>query len=170
MRRAVSMFAAIVLVLSFAGPSLADEGDNSPIVTADLAGKPIPVGAIPTYNCHDLEFPRIHCFETTRDLQLSMSATQRLMGTEGVTATNYAVIYDDVSLHGASLHISQDYDTLAVVAWNDRIRSYKGLNSARGIFYIDWFATGSSMTFCCNVQDISLPAAFDRQITSVYRQ
>jgi hypothetical protein len=169
MRRAASMIAAAVLVLSLAAPGRADEGDGSPIVTADLAGKPIPVNAIPSFHCHDLEFPRIRCFATTRDLEVAMSVDQSRTGAERVTATNYAVIYDDTSYRGGSLHLSQNYDTLAVVAWNDRIRSYKGLNSARGVFYIDWFASGGSMTFCCNVLDPSLPAAFDRKITSAYR-
>ena len=64
----------------------------------------------------------------------------------------------------------KSHDTLFVVGWNDRIRSYRGLNSARGIFWTDWYATGSSLAFCCTVVDPTLPATFDRAITSVYRQ
>lgn len=170
MRRAASTIAAAVLVLSLAAPGNADEGTGSSIVTADLDGKPIAVDAIPSYNCHDRAFPKIHCFESARDLQAAMSEEQPPMGIESVTATNYVIIYDEVSYHGGSMYLSQNYDTLAVIAWNDRIRSYKGLNGERGVYYIDWFATGSSMAFCCNVLDPTLPTAFDRQLTSVYRQ
>jgi hypothetical protein len=170
MRRAASAILAVTAVLSLAGPAVADPGEATPIVIADVAGKPIDITEIPSYNCHDRAFPKIHCFESASDLEQAMSVEQPGMGIESVTATNYVVIYDEVSYHGGSMYVSQNYDTLAVVGWNDRIRSYKGLNGARGVFYIDWFATGSSLTFCCNVLDPSLPTAFDRQITSVYRQ
>ena len=74
------------------------------------------------------------------------------------------------SYSGSSMYISQDYDTLALVGWNDRIRSFKGLDSGQGIFWTDWYATGSTLSFCCNVNDPSLPTTFEAKITSVYRR
>lgn len=80
------------------------------------------------------------------------------------------VVFASTDATGASMYLSQNRDTLALVGWNDRIRSYRGLNGAGGVFWTGWFASGSSLSFCCNAVDPSLPATFDQAITSAYRR
>lgn len=41
---------------------------GEPIV-ADLNGHPISSTEVAAYNCHDFDFPRIHCFETVAALE-----------------------------------------------------------------------------------------------------
>jgi hypothetical protein len=177
MHRAAPAIAALAIVLAAVLPAPAAAAgpapeSSAPVVVADLDGTAIPVSSIPGHHCHDWAFPAIHCFATAdaRNRSLVDAEGSNKAGAVGVAATSYAIVFGGTSYGGASMTISQDYDTLVVVGWNDRIRSFKGLNSGRGIFWTDWYATGSSLSFCCNVNDPSLPSTFDQQITSVYRQ
>ena len=169
MRRTASATLAIVFLLSLAGPATAVAGGGQEI-TADLDGVPIEVGAIPLSFCHDRAFPQIHCFATAGGLERNLATLDAAVGASAASSSDYVQVYADVDRAGPSMTISQNYDTLVVVGWNDRIRSYRGLNWARGVFWTDWFASGDDLTFCCNVLDPSLPAAFDLKITSVYRR
>lgn len=63
---------------------------------------------------------------------------------------DYVIVYSATSYAGSYMYISQDYDMLALVGWNDRIRSYKAVNSALGTFWTDWFGNGSRLDFCCD--------------------
>ena len=169
MRRTIPAMIAALLVMSIAGPARADPGSKAE-VTADLEGVAIATSAIPSFFCHDRDFPTIHCFPTETALERDLTGLDAAAGPLAATASDYAVVYASVAYAGPSMHLSQDYDTLFVIGWNDRIRSYRGLNGARGVFWTDWFASGDDLAFCCNVLDPSLPAAFDRTITSVYRR
>lgn len=169
MPRTISAMLAALLVVSLAGPVRADSGGDI-TVRADLDGVPIAVSDIPDFFCHDRDFPAIHCFATAIALERDLASLDAAAGPLAATASDYVVVYSELAYGGSSMHVSQDYNTLVVVGWNDRIRSCRGLNGARGVFWTDWFATGDDLAFCCNVLDPSLPAAFDRKITSVYRR
>lgn len=169
MRRTASATLAIAFLLSLAGPATALAGGEQEI-TADLDGVPIEIGAIPLSFCHDRAFPQIHCFATASGLQRNLATLDAAAGPLAASSSDYVVVYAGTGGAGPSMHFSPNYDTLVVVGWNDRIRSYRGLNGARGVFWTDWFATGDDLAFCCNVLDPSLPAAFDLKITSVYRR
>jgi len=79
-------------------------------------------------------------------------------------------IYSEPAFGGSYAHISQSYDGLWVIGWNDRINSFKGRSSARGRFHVDWYAGGSRLDFCCNQTAASLSSAFNDAISSVYRK
>lgn len=97
-------------------------------------------------------------------------ATDARQGVPAATSPDYVMIYAGEYSSGAYMYLSQNYDTLFTIGWNDRIRSYLAVNSAHGVFWTDWFATGADLTFCCNAVGSTLPAAFDRTIASVYRR
>jgi hypothetical protein len=160
---------AVLLLISIAAPVTADSLTTAPVVTADLEGQPIAVAEVPLHHCHDRDFPQIHCFDTRGDLQLAVSVDRKVAGVQVTAASDYVVVFAGTSYTGASMTLAQDYATLAVVNWNDRIRSYRGLNGATGAFYKDWFGGGTGLQFCCNVQDPSLPSGLDQAITSAYR-
>ena len=171
MRRIVTAAAALMLAVSglTASAALADDtaSDVAVVVVADLDGTPISVGDIPNHNCHDFDFPRIHCFAAAADLEADVAAVQ---GASATALTDYAVIYSGTSFSGSLLYVSQNYDALAAVGWNDRSRSYRGLNNERGSYYTDWYATGNRLDFCCNANIATLTATFDQAISSVYRR
>jgi hypothetical protein len=169
MRRSILPVLAVVILLGQAAPVAADDGLVPVTIEADLDGAPIPIADIPSYACHDLDYPRIHCFRSAAARSVAMFEGQDAAGSATLTAVVYVVAYASQSYGGPSITISQDYDTLALIGWNDRIRSFRGRNGETGVFWTDWFATGSSLSFCCNVNDPSLPSTFDRAITSVYR-
>lgn len=81
---------------------------------------------------------------------------------------DYVRIYSLPGQAGSDTVLSQDYDALAPVGWNDRIQSFVGLGGATGAFYTDWFAGGYRLTFCCNSHSWTLSATFSNAISSAY--
>jgi hypothetical protein len=86
-----------------------------------------------------------------------------------LSATDYVLIYDGATHTGASMYVSQNYDALFSIGWNDRISSYQGLNSGSGTFWTDWYSSGTARNFCCNTSILSLPSGLDNAFSSVYR-
>lgn len=156
-------FAAAVLMVAASSVPVAAA---SPQVVADLEGKPLKTSSIPDYYCHDRDFPLIHCYRTSAGLQSALAAPA---GLSALSSTDYVVVYSSPTYAGSYFYVSQDYDALAVVGWNDRIRSYRGVNGASGSFWTDWFESGTGQLFCCNQTVPVLSATFDHQFSSVYR-
>jgi hypothetical protein len=163
-RRTRALLFGVLLALLPTTPAIA----NQPELAATLDGRPIPVSAIPKHDCHDLEFPIVRCFGDAATRDLAVSAEIGIVGTEAVTAVAYVTIYDLTGFAGSSFVVSQNYDVLATIGWNDRVSSFKGRNSETGRFNVDWFAGGSSWSFCCNQQVASL-GSFNNAFSSVYR-
>lgn len=169
MRRVLARVAVLTLVaMSMAAAPVA--GGTPSKVTADLDGVAISVDQVPEHFCYDRDFPVIHCFATPGGLEAAFEDLDRANVAEAVTATDCVIVYSSTYYAGSYLYISQDYDTLVTVGWNDRIRSYRGLNSELGRFWTDWFRNGTALDFCCNSNVPSLSATFDQKITSVYRR
>lgn len=173
MRRAAAVILAFAGLISSSAPAAASS-PTAAAAAADIEGQPIAVALIPDYYCHDRDFPRIHCFRTADVLEQARAALQP-QGTGGpapLTAsatTDYATIYALRGHAGSYTVLSQNYDALALIGWNDRIQSFTGLNGASGAFYTDWFAGGYRLTFCCNAYVSSLSATFNNAISSAYR-
>jgi hypothetical protein len=140
---------------------------------ADLDGRPIKPSETSSYYCHDFAFPEIHCFSTPEGLEAALGgSTPELSRTAVVAAVgpnDYVTVYSGASYSGSFAHLSQNYDALAVIGWNDTISSYKGRNSRSGVFYQNWFAGGTAKHFCCNQNVPTLPAGTDNSFSSVYR-
>lgn len=176
--RAVGVVVTVAMVatlLSFSAVAASSPPPQPSVtaVTADLEGRPLATELISTYFCHDFDFPEIHCYRSAAALaqaERRWGAIDGKMTTQSAAfgATDYVSIFDGYVYTGAGMDLSQSYDTLVSIAWNDRISSYKGRNSRRGQFWTDWFATGSGLSFCCNSQVSSLPTGFNDSITSVY--
>ena len=143
---------------------------GEPVIQADLDGLAIEPSDVGRYYCHDRDYPLVHCFRTAKALE----AARRFDGAAALALVlppgTYVTIYSLPSYAGSYMHVTQNYDTLVVVGWNDRIRSYRGKNNGSGTFWTDWFATGTRLDFCCNVQVPILTASMDQKITSVYRR
>jgi hypothetical protein len=158
----------VILALVPATPALA----AAPGIVATLDGRPLAVADIDNFHCHDLEYPIIRCFRKAADrdaeLETEPGAMAAMAGTAATAAVVYVTVYESPGFAGASLSISQNYDALAVIGWNDRISSFKGRNAETGIFYVDWFASGSSWAFCCNTS-VSNLSSWNNTFSSVYR-
>jgi hypothetical protein len=146
----------------------------SDTIAADLDGQSIKPQLIPKFYCHDFDFPRIHCFRSPATLAKAEARWGARDGrlttmTAAFGASDYITIYDGPNFGQAFMDVSQNYDTLAFIGWNDVISSYKGRNSANGELWTDWFASGTGRLFCCNTQVSSLPSSLDNAFTSVYR-
>ncbi|MEW5992394.1 MAG: hypothetical protein AB1736_13765 [Chloroflexota bacterium] len=135
-------------------------------VTAELAGRPIPLIAVAEHHCHDLDFPRIRCFQTAAELSAALELN---LGLLSLAATSYVQVYEYSWYGGSSMVMSQDYSVLAWIGWNDRISSFRALNSETGSFHWDWFyGGGTPYTFCCN-QNVSSLGIWNDNISSVRR-
>ncbi|HEV8282164.1 MAG TPA: hypothetical protein VGQ02_09915 [Candidatus Limnocylindrales bacterium] len=164
MRRTRTLLFGVLLALVPSTPAMA----STPEIAATLDGRSIPAAEVAAHHCHDLEFPLIRCFRKVADRDASVSVETGAVQLAVAAAVVYVTIYDLSGFFGSSMSISQNYDTLSVVGWNDRASSFKGRNSETGRFYVDWFHGGSSWAFCCNQQTANL-GSYDNTFTSVYR-
>ena len=65
------------------------------------------------------------------------------------------------------MYMSDDYQVLATIGWNDRISSFIVKNSMTGKFWTDWFYGGSYYYFCCNSQ-VQYLGGYDNTFSSVF--
>jgi hypothetical protein len=141
---------------------------------ADLDGRPIQAERASAYYCHDFEYPQIHCFSSPEALEAFVDGdVPGLSGTSVVAATLsssvYVTVYSGGSFSGTFAHLSQNYDALATIGWNDTISSYKARNGRSGTFYEHWFSGGVATSFCCNQLVPSLSASKNNTFSSVYQ-
>jgi hypothetical protein len=148
---------------SAAGPG--DDGTNGQAVWADLDGRPLDPGRVADFYCHDFDYPAIHCFRDSDQLELSVAPAVAAAQAAGV---DYVVVFDYTWFQGPYMYISQDYTVLLLIGWNDRISSYMARNWQSGKFWTDWFFSGTSYQFCCNQQAASL-GSFNNTFSSVHR-
>ena len=146
---------------------------KQPELRADLDGRPIDPVQASSYFCHDFDFPQIHCFSTSADLDAALGEAIS-ESSQGVVAAafgpaDYVTVYSLPTYAGSFAHLSQSYDALATIGWNDTISSYRARNSRTGTFYEHWFAGGAKKNFCCNQNVPSLAAGVDNTFSSVYR-
>lgn len=139
---------------------------------ADLEGQPIVVSEISDWFCHDLDYPQIHCFRTAASLDraLSVQRNAAALGVAGaLAALPYVVVYRDSSLQGAYFAISQSYDNLSSIGWNDAVSSFRAVNGLYGHFATDALNAGRLYpTFCCNLQVPYVGDSWNDQFSSVY--
>jgi hypothetical protein len=171
---AVVATAALWSATTVSATSPGDGDARRPQLAADLEGRPINLQLIGTFYCHDFDFPNIHCYRTPGALaraERRWGAVDGKLTTESAAfgVNDYVSIFDGSAYTGAGMDVSQNYDALFSIGWNDRISSYKGRNSANGEFWTDWFASGTGRTFCCNTMVSLLPSNLDNAFSSVYR-
>lgn len=169
---AIALVVAMLALSSGTPVSGASRANRSVAIVADVDGRPIKPAEISRYYCHDFDFPRIHCFaagDRLRDAERARIATRSTLQTS-VAANVFLTIFDGPNYSGAFMDVSQNYDALWTIGWNDRISSYKGRNLAKGDLWTDWFASGNGRLFCCNTNVASLAAGFDNAFSSVYRR
>lgn len=164
--RAIAMVFSMLGTVLLSGTVSAAEG--SPRIRADLEGRLIKASEIGSYYCHDFAFPEVHCFSTAPELEAASASGEGLVAS-AFGPSDYVTIYADPGYGGSYMHVSQNYDTLFWIGWNDRISSFKARNSARGTFWSDWNGGGIGMAFCCNQTVAALSANMDNTFTSVYR-
>ncbi len=160
-RRMLSLFLVFLIMGLWAAPVTRAQSVVAPL-TADLDGRPIDLVSVANYHCHDLDFPQIRCFRSEAALQAAVGPTL------AATAISYVQIYENTAYGGGAMIVSEDYTVLALIGWNDRISSFKAVNSQAGSFYEDWFYGGSRYSFCCN-QNVPGLGAYNDTFSSVKR-
>jgi len=160
--RALAPIAAGMLIAALLGPAAVRAADAEPVLTATLDGRPIPLEDVGKYDCDDFSYPEIRCWSTR------VLADSRALLATLLTSIDYVTIFDGTTYTGASMNVSQDYAVLAAIGWNDRISSIKGRNSETGMFWTDWFYSGTWYAFCCNTQVPNL-GALSNTFSSVQR-
>jgi hypothetical protein len=135
---------------------------TEPQLTADLDGRPIKLADVGRWYCDDFDYPAIHCFSEPGALSTREAVVL------AVTSVDYVTVYELTGFAGTYMHMSQDYNALVTIGWNDRISSLKGRNNVASHFFTDWFYGGTSYYVCCNTQLTSL-GAYDNTFSSVHR-
>lgn len=123
MQPARRIVAAIVVwgLLTAATPAAALA---SPLVRAELEGEPIAIGEVSTWFCHDLAFPTITCFRDAGALERSVAGSS-------AAGSVYVTLYSDSGYTGSYVHLSEDYDGLWTIGWNDHASSFIAKNGER---------------------------------------
>ena len=161
-RLAAATILAISAIPLLASSAAAADLRGSVGLTAVLNGRSVELAAVARLHCQDLSFPVIRCFDTDAELDASLASEALLAGVA------YVKVFDFAGYGGASMVVSEDYPVLATLGWNDRISSFKALNSETGAFHIDWFYGGTTWSFCCN-QTLASLGAYDNSFSSVRR-
>ncbi len=156
------MATGLLTVTAFAQPATTIAAGPDQELTATLDGKPIPLADVGKYNCDDFAYPEIRCW-SSRAIADAQATLVTLL-----TSIDYVTIYDFTNFGGASMNVSQDYATLATIGWNDRISSFRGRNSETGMFWTDWFYSGTWYAFCCNTSVANLNG-FNNTFSSIER-
>ena len=149
-------------VASASGTAATDPSSAEPSLSATLDSKPIPLAHVGRYYCDDFSYPVITCSRSPVNVE------QRASAASLAAAIDYTTIYDYASFAGAYMHVTQDYNALSMIGWNDRIGSFRGKNGETGTMYRDWFYGGLTWNFCCNAQYGSL-LSWDNAISSIRR-
>jgi Beta/Gamma crystallin len=163
-RRLIAALIVVVLVPALAPTRV---GAASPSAV-DLDGAPASILDVPTLHCHDLDAPIIRCFRTETGLQTALSARTSQSGvlTAGVA---YVEMFEHTYYGGASFVVSEDYPNLGSIGWNDRVSSFRGLNSYYGTFFQHANYVGAYWRFGPNQQVFDVGTAWNDFISSVWR-
>ncbi len=159
-RRGIAVAGLLWIGVLVAAPDGVAAADSAGI-TAELDGKPILATTAGEFYCHDLAYPLITCFSTA-------NALEKHLATSVQAASVYVTIYSEPTYDGSYAQLSQDYDGLWSIGWNDRISSFKARNGESGRFYEDWYAGGSHYSFCCDQTEPVL-GANDDTFSAAYR-
>jgi hypothetical protein len=163
--RALTAGLAVALLLGIAAiaqPGGAAAAGPEPDLTATLDGKPIPLRDVAKYDCDDFAYPEIRCWSSR------VLADSRALAMTVLASVDYATVYDFTAYGGSFMNVSQNYPTLLTLGWSDKISSFKARNSENGLFWTDWFYTGTWYAFCCNTQVANL-GTFSNSFSSMQR-
>ncbi len=158
--------AAVLAVFAVATGTATTRATSTPAPVADLAGVLIPIGEVAAHYCHDLDYPRIHCFAQPEELESAVSATQTSRTLQVAAGAQYMKLFDLAGYTGTYIILSLDYNDLSTIGWNDRASSYIGVNNLAFGLWTAWYMTGSGIVGCCNQRASSLSSTFDNQISS----
>ena len=166
MKRRLGVITLIILAAAAQPGTVAGAGSGR--ITADLDGRSISIRSIARQHCHDFDHPRIHCFSSRRAAETDAG---RWLGAAGAAPLiqNYVRIFADAGWAGASMYLSLNYSNLGTIGWNDRISSFKGLNSLSGTFWTEAAYAGYSYSFCCNAQVTYVGDFYNDRFSSVRR-
>ena len=154
----------VLLVLALVAPS----GAAAAGPRAELDGRSISISSVPNFYCHDLDYPVIRCHRSAAVLNADIE--RHLAGFAiPSTAWPYVMIYQDISLSGPYSALSNDYDNLSSIGWNDRISSFKSLNGYGGEFWTDAYRSGTRFGFAPGAIVMYVGDAFNDRFSSVYR-
>lgn len=168
-----ALLVGLVILASATLPHAANA--SQPTLSADLDGRAIALAEVSDFYCHDFEWPAIHCFSTPAGVEQAVTqvAMDRIPGAastaEAVSALSYIRIFDWTWYAGAYIYLSQDYDDLSVIGWNDRISSYTGSNNQTSVLFVDTYHQGVGFFVCCNNKASTLSSTFDNKISSTER-
>jgi hypothetical protein len=164
--RAFALVSAIVLGAS-AVPTTS--GASVPIVTADLEGTPIGIAEVSSYYCHDLDYPKIHCYENSTALEAAVSSIESdraALSGDAAAGLQYVKLFDLTGYAGQFIILSINYDNLSTIGWNDKVSSFIGVNNLSFGLWNDPYQSGYGLIRCCNQRAASLSATYDNQFSS----
>lgn len=101
----------------------ASASSTAPVVHAVLDGKPLALGDVYRYHCHDRSYPLIRCFlgAAQRDVDELAAAGAAEVAT---SVSPYVRWYADRDYLGPSFDATIAYANLGDLGWNDKVSSF----------------------------------------------
>ena len=127
-----------ILVAAFSANNAA--ASNSPRQIAFFHGKEIPLSRVAQNHCHNALGSTILCFDSQAERDASLRRTidaQREMSPASDLSVNYVTFFADINFGGASFTTADPISDLGSIGWNDRISSFKSLNSGHPKWWKD---------------------------------
>jgi hypothetical protein len=107
--------------------------------SATYRGHTISLREVANYHCHTGRKNVISCFDTESDKDRSLD--QLTAGSASLasatSSTQYVTFYADINFGGASFTAVDPIADLGSIGWNDRISSFKSLNSGHPMWWKD---------------------------------
>ena len=150
-RRSVGLAAVVALVAAWIVSATTTAADPTAL-TAELDGRPIALGDVSAYHCHDRAYPVIRCFSTAlerdRNEGLAGAATKPASDgarVEAIAAAAYPYVrwYLDANYGGPSFDATIAYSDLRSLGWNDKISSFSTYSGGHPRWWRDVGFTGS---------------------------
>lgn len=132
-RRKSGGLAAVVALMAVWAVNASATAADPMALAAELDGRPIALGDVSRYFCHDRAYPVIRCFGTSpergRDEGLADATTKPTSdgdNPEAIMAAAYPYVrwYLDANYGGPSFDATIAYSDLGLVGWNDKISSF----------------------------------------------
>ncbi|MBI2763652.1 MAG: hypothetical protein HYX54_07895, partial [Chloroflexi bacterium] len=125
--------ALLALGIAVVAPVASVAGAPSGALRATVDGRPIPLAAVGSLYCHDLDYPLIRCF---RDESALRADEERAAALVGSGATLWVTWYRDASYGGPAFDAAWSWPDLATINWSRQISSFRSYSGANPRWYV----------------------------------
>lgn len=156
---------AVAIVLATPAPSVLGARSGELWATAD--DRPIPLAAVSSLYCHDLDYPLIRCFRDEPALRADEQRAEAA-APAGSSITVWVTWYRDADYGGPAFDAAWSWPDLATINWSRQISSFRSYSGANPRWYfLPNYAGGVSVSWGANAQVSYVGGTYNDRFESV---